>query len=305
MKETDVTISKKNVFSDEIPGATLTLTGTDFTGREVIFDINSVVLGTGAKLNTTENGTKIEFVSGTTDTLIKGLTDGTYVLHEVAAPSGYEVTTDITFTIVDGVVTGTSVTGSTVEMTDDMITKTIALSKKNTAGTEIAGATLTLTGKDESGNDVVFDITNVELGTDAKLVSTENGTELTFISGTTATLVKELVNGTYVLHEVAAPSGYVVATDITFTVVNGEVTGEVGVEGSTITMIDDAVVTTTTVTTTTDKVTTTTTTAGTTTTTSKTSSPKTGVAGVGMPLAAVVLAAGVAFAVRRKREDEE
>ena len=86
---------------------------------------------------------------------------------------------------------------------------------------------------------------------------------------------------------------------------NGEVTGEVGVEGSTITMIDDAVVTTTTVTTTTDKVTTTTTTAGTTTTTSKTSSPKTGVAGVGMPLAAVVLAAGVAFAVRRKREDEE
>ena len=311
MKETSVNISKKNVFDEELPGATLTLTGTDFTGREVIFDIEDVELGTGAKLVSTENGKEITFISGTTDTLIKGLNDGTYTLTEEAAPNGYLVTTAITFTIEDGVVTGTEVTSSTVTMIDEMVVTDIAISKKNTVGDEIEGAQLTITGKDSRGENVVFDIEKVELGTGAKLVSTENGTELTWTSGTTATLVKGLPDGTYTLHEDAAPSGYVVATDITFTIENGKVTGEVGVEGTTITMIDDMVVTTTSTTTTsTTTTTTTTTTTATSTTTatttgSKTSNPKTGVAGAGIPLAVIITAAGVAFAVRRKREDEE
>ena len=304
MKETSVSISKKNVFNDELPGATLTLTGTDFTGREVIFDIEDVELGTDAKLLTTEKGKEIKFVSGTTDTLVKGLNDGTYTLHEVSAPNGYEVTTDITFTIEDGVVTGTEVTSSTVTMIDEMTVTDIAISKKDTVGDELAGAKLTLTGKDFRDKDVVFDITKVELGTGAKLVSTENGKELTWTSGTSATLVKDLPNGTYTLHEETAPEGYIVATDITFTIENGTVTGETGVDGTSITMVDDIIVTTTSTTTTTTTTTTSTTTTATT-TASKTSNPKTGVAGAGIPLAVILTAAGVAFAVRRKREDEE
>ena len=40
---------------------------------------------------------------------MKNLPDGTYTLHEVVAPDGYEVATDIIFTIENGVVTGEAV----------------------------------------------------------------------------------------------------------------------------------------------------------------------------------------------------
>ena len=72
-------------------------------------------------------------------------------------------------------------------------------------------------------------------------------------------MVRGLADGTYVLHEVAAPSGYEVTTDITFTIENGRVTGVTGVESNSVTMIDDMIVTTTEATTTTTGTTTTTT----------------------------------------------
>ena len=244
-KKTDVNISKANVFSEEIAGATLTLTGTDLTGRTVTFTGEQVTLGTGAEL--TGTGDKLTFISGRTSTNISGLTDGTYVLHEVAAPNGYEVTTDIEFTIENGKVTGTSVSGNTVTMIDEMsvvlIDTDVEISKKNLLGDELKGATLTLTGKDAEGNDVIFDITNITLGREAQLISTEDGTSLTWISGSTSTFVNGLGDGTYVLHEVAAPSGYEVTTDITFTIKDGQLSGEVGVQSSSVTMIDDMVLT--------------------------------------------------------------
>ncbi|MBQ1464684.1 MAG: NPXTG-anchored protein, partial [Ruminococcus sp.] len=244
-KKTDVNISKANIFSEEIAGATLTLTGTDLTGRTVTFTGEQVTLGTGAEL--TGTGDKLTFISGSTSTNISGLTDGTYVLHEVAAPNGYEVTTDIEFTIENGKVTGTSVSGNTVTMIDEMsivlIDTDVEISKKNLLGDELKGATLTLTGKDAEGSDVIFDITNITLGREAKLISTEDGTSLTWVSGSTSTFVNGLGDGTYVLHEVAAPSGYEVTTDITFTIKDGQLSGEVGVQSSSVTMIDDMVLT--------------------------------------------------------------
>ena len=101
------------------------------------------------------------------------------------------------------------------------------------------------------------------------------------------------------LHEVAAPSGYAVTTDITFTIVNGQVTGNVGVstDSNTVTMVDDMIVTTTTTTT----VVTTTTTAADTTTVA-TDSPKTGDNGMGMAIAMIAMAATAAFALRRREE---
>jgi hypothetical protein len=246
MKKTDVNISKVNVFSQEIPGATLTLTGTDLTGRTVNFNTEDIVLGNGAEL-TGGSGTSLTWVSGTTSTLVKNLTDGTYTLHEVAAPSGYVVTTDITFTIVDGVVTGDTGVNSdtnTVTMVDDMvITTDVEISKENVLGKEIPGATLTLTGTKADGSTVVFDINDITLGEGAQLISQANGTSITWVSGTTATLIEGLEDGTYVLHEVAAPSGYEVATDITFTITDGQVTGNVGVESTSVTMVDDMVLT--------------------------------------------------------------
>ena len=339
MIETDVVISKQDTFGNEVKGATLTLTGKDQNGNEVIFNVDNVTLGEDAELVSTENGTELKWVSGNTSTLISGLNDGTYVLHEVAAPNGYEVATDITFTIVNGELSGeVGVNGNTVTMIDEMIETDVVISKQDTFGNEVKGATLTLTGKDQNGNEVIFNVDNVTLGEDAELVSTENGTELKWVSGSTSTLISGLNDGTYVLHEVAAPNGYEVATDITFTIVNGELSGEVGVNGNTVTMIDEMIVTTTTTEatttttsttteTTTETITTETTTStettnstSTTTTTTKattttkpattsktatTNAPKTGDTGVGMVVAILGLAAVTAFTVRKKEDEEE
>ncbi|MBR6986749.1 MAG: hypothetical protein IKH82_01610, partial [Clostridiales bacterium] len=245
MTKKDVTISKQNVFSEEIKGARLTLTGTDMTGRKVEFNIDNVVLGKDAELVTRENGNELVWISGSESTQVKGLTDGTYTLHEVAAPSGYEVTTDITFTIENGQVTGSDAVsdGSTVTMIDDMTVTDVEISKANIFSDEISGARLTLTGKDFRGQDVTFDVSKVKLGEGAELVTSENGKELVWISGSESTFVKDLTDGTYVLHEVAAPSGYEVTTDITFTIENGEITGT-NVDGHKVTLIDDMKVTT-------------------------------------------------------------
>ena len=307
----DVTISKQNLLGSELKGATLTLTGTDLEGNKVVFDLTNVKLGNEASLVSKSNGTELSWISGSTDTTIGQLKDGTYTLHEVAAPNGYVVTTDITFTLVDGQLTGdTNVSGSTVTMIDGYVLTDVAISKQNVLGDEIKGATLTLTGKDLEGNDVVFDITNVVLGDDASLVSDSNGNELTWISGSTATLVRQLKDGTYTIHEVAAPSGYVVTTDITFTLVNGEITGDVQLDtdGSIIVLDDFAVTTTTTTSAKTTAAATTTTKAVTTTTAAKagtkSAAPKTGDAGVGITFAMLALAAGTAFAVSRRKEED-
>ena len=53
-------------------------------------------------------------------------------------------------------------------------------------GTEVKGATLTLTGKDSEGNAIVF------------------------------------ADGVYTLHEDAAPNGYKVASEVTFEIENGK-----------------------------------------------------------------------------------
>ena len=213
--DVDVEISKQSVFGKELAGAELVLTGTDADGNEITFSISDVTAGKNAKLITDDDGSEIRWISGDTPTMIGGLSDGHYILHETAAPTGYEVTTDIEFDIEDGQVTGdVHVSGNTVTMIDQMTFTDLEICKKNTAGDEIAGAKLTLTGKDENGNDVVFDITKVVLGNGAELISTENTKELTWLSGTSSTFVKDLANGKYVLHEVAAPNGYEVTTDI-------------------------------------------------------------------------------------------
>ena len=258
--DTDVEISKKNLLGDELKGATLTLTGKDAEGNDVIFDITNITLGREAQLISTEDGTSLTWISGSTSTFVNGLGDGTYVLHEVAAPSGYEVTTDIIFTIEDGQLSGeVGVQSSSVTMIDDMVLTDVEISKKNTIGEELKGATLTLTGTDLTGREVIFDTEKITLGKEAELVTDSNGTKLTWVSGSTATMVRGLADGTYVLHEVAAPSGYEVTTDITFTIENGKVTGVTGVESNSVTMIDDMIVTTTEATTTTTGTTTTTT----------------------------------------------
>ena len=119
----------------------------------------------------------------------------------------------------------------------------VDISKINVAGEELAGATLTLTGIDADQNPITFSESAFNPGENAQFVS--DGESLVFVSGSSASTVSNLPDGTYILHEETAPTGYVVATDITFTIENGVVTGSAITAATTesnaiCTMIDEA-----------------------------------------------------------------
>ncbi|MBR6624301.1 MAG: Cna B-type domain-containing protein, partial [Ruminococcus sp.] len=122
----------------------------------------------------------------------------------------------------------------------------VVINKKDAAGengNEVAGATLKLTGTDVSGNAITFAEGSLVLGNDAEAISA-SGDNLSWKSGNTPTNVT-VPNGTYTLHEEAAPNGYKIASDITFKVTDGKITliGENGEEeevGS-ITMVDELI----------------------------------------------------------------
>ena len=93
----EVKICKQDIHSVEIPGATLTLTGEDKDGNAITFEKGTLEPGEGAKV-INGYGQALIWKSGTEPTNVK-ISDGTYVLHELAAPTGYEVATDIKFVI--------------------------------------------------------------------------------------------------------------------------------------------------------------------------------------------------------------
>ena len=144
------------------------------------------------------------------------LTAGTYTLSEETAPTGYDTANPITFTVnLDGTVTSTTagaVDGKKVTMKDALKEREIEISKVDAADgvTELAGAKLQIT--DEAGN----------------IVKDKAGNELSWTTGESAEDQNEdgsakphkvkLVAGTYILKEVSAPFGYLMADPITFTV---------------------------------------------------------------------------------------
>ena len=79
-----------------------------------------------------------------------------------------------------------------------------------------------LTGKDVDGNAIEFSEANIDKAEDGQTMST-SGTILSWISGSTPTYIKSVPDGTYTLHEEAAPNGYTKTTDIIFVVENGKV----------------------------------------------------------------------------------
>ncbi len=235
--KTNVSISKKNTGSEELPGAILKLTGKDADGNAIVFDLSKVKLGTGAKMDkTTGTANEIVYTTGSTETLIQDLPDGEYTLEETVAPKGYKVATKITFTIKDGKVTASGTTdskvisegsdGYKVTMIDEAApAANLKISKQTVDSKELPGATLSLTGKDAEGKDIEFDLSDVVLGTGADMTQKTGTTkEIVFTSGTTPTYVKNLPDGSYTLKETNAPEGYEIATEITFTVKDGKIT---------------------------------------------------------------------------------
>ena len=204
-KPIEIEISKVSLTgNEELAGAELKITkGSDETGELV----ESWTSGKEAEDKNEDGSAKPHKVK---------LVAGTYTLSEGKAPTGYDTASKITFTVnLDGTVTSTTagaVDGKKVTMKDALIEREIEISKVDAADgvTELAGAKLQIT--DEAGN----------------IVKDKAGNELSWTTGESAEEQNEdgsakphkvkLVAGTYILKEVSAPFGYLMADSITFTV---------------------------------------------------------------------------------------
>ena len=170
----------------------------------------------GAELTlTNEAGEEIDsWVSTKTPHEIKNLADGEYTLIEVTAPDGYKVAESITFTVENGTVKGGSVvmydtpTKATPSEPEEDEDTYFYISKRDaTTSAELPGAQLKLTNQD---GDIIA----------------------TWTSTSSPKKIENPEDGVYTLTETAAPSGYLVAESITFTVENGTV------KGGTVVMLD-------------------------------------------------------------------
>lgn len=177
-KPITVEVTKRDVYGNELKGAKMQL--VDSEGNVVD-----------------------EWTSDGTNHVVTELPVGAYTLKETAAPDGYVIATDIEFSVgiygnvtVENVdCTATSENGTPLIVMVDDTTK-VEISKQDiTNGKELPGATLQII--DENGNIV------------EEWIST-NEPHL---------IEAELIAGRkYTLHETYAPSGYVIANDVEFTV---------------------------------------------------------------------------------------
>ena len=205
LTEREIEISKVSLTgNEELAGAELKITkGTDGKGEVV----ESWTSGKEAEDKNADGSAKPHKVK---------LVAGTYTLREGKAPTGYDTANPITFTVaLDGTVTSTTagaVDGKKVTMKDALIEREIEISKVDAADgvTELAGAKLQIT--DEAGN-----IVKDKAGNDLSWTTGESAEEQNEDGSAKPHKVK-LVAGIYILKEVSAPFGYLMADPITFTV---------------------------------------------------------------------------------------
>lgn len=177
-KPITVEISKRDVYGNELKGAKMQL--VDSEGNVVD-----------------------EWTSEGANHVVSGLPAGAYTLKEIAAPEGYVIATEIGFTvdiygnvIVENVEsTATCENGNPLIVMVDDTTKVMISKQDITNGKELLGATLQII--DKYGN-VVDEWISADM---------PYFIEADLIAG-----------GTYILHEVAAPDGYVIASDVEFIV---------------------------------------------------------------------------------------
>ncbi|MBP0978410.1 MAG: hypothetical protein J6P89_09575, partial [Oscillospiraceae bacterium] len=167
----EVKISKTDVAGEEIKGAklTLTVTGnkTPLTGVKV----------TGGATDTVKSAGSISFISGTAETVLTGIPDGSYVLTETQAPEGYEISESISFTVENGVVKGSE--DSKITMIDAL--KPVVTTTVTTTVTTEATTTVTTTEETTAATTV----TTPEETTVATTVTTPEATTVTTTEATT------------------------------------------------------------------------------------------------------------------------
>ena len=214
----DVLISKQGVGGgNELPGATFTLTGkksADENADDILFSEDNSSEYTPVVVSKDQKS--LSWETGRVPTEIKNLPDGVYTLTEIAAPNGYDIASAVTFTIKDGVVTGSENSvipadddnPAIVRVFDDLYKTDVTLSKRdiNKSG-ELEGAKLAI-AYDEKAESIVNDA--------------KTGERLEWISTDTPKKVS-LLNGTYFMVELVAPGEYDYAESIEFEVKNGVV----------------------------------------------------------------------------------
>ena len=179
-KITEVSISKRKMLGiSELPGAHL----------QVLDESGKVATTIYYKDDTTTPDEKLDWISGEAAKVFKGLRLGKYKLVEVKSPDGYALSDPIEFEV-----TADGYKVTEVVMRDD--TTKVHISKMDvTNNKDLPGARLAL--KDSQGNII---------------------TEWTS-TGKPKVIEGQLIAGeTYTLTEIAAPVGYDLAKDITFTV---------------------------------------------------------------------------------------
>jgi hypothetical protein len=262
-----VKIDKQDIYSVEVPGAELSITGKDSDGNAITFSENTVDLGDNAVL-TKGSGEEIGWISGNSPTMVV-LTDGEYVLHEVAAPEGYEVATDITFVIDNGnvvSVNGESTSEAIIVMVDAAIVTTTT--ELTTTTTE---ETTTTTTETKTLNDDIENTTNPSMvGNDELDNTTTTTAEETTTTETESTTTTETT-----------------ASEITTTTTNATTTTTAKISGGN------------------DSNNGTKSSSSNTSNNSKADSPKTGVAGVGTVMAVLALAGIGAFVARSRKDDDQ
>lgn len=220
---------------DMLSGAQIQITGVDKDGKDIKFLAEDIELGQGASIYEGYEGNGIVIISGSSPTTINKIFDGTYTIHEIEAPKGYDVAPDIEFTVKhckvlkgdnEFITEATDYEPAYITLNDELFKTDVEIKKIDDTQQLLPGAILTLTGVDFNGNPVVIPEESVVLGEDAYFNEASSGEGVSFVTGKTDTVIKGLVDGTYTLHEDKAPKGFMEAQDIEFTIEGGIVKGE-------------------------------------------------------------------------------
>ncbi|MDY3765975.1 MAG: SpaA isopeptide-forming pilin-related protein, partial [Lachnospiraceae bacterium] len=178
----EVKISKTDITTDEeLPGATLQVLRQEDDELVIVETIY---------------GETLEWISGDEPKVITGIPAGEYILREISAPSGYTVAEDVPFTLTDELKVENKVV-----MEDAPIE--VEISKTDiTTGEELPGATLQILRQE---------------GEELVVVENVYGETLEWISGDEPKVITGIPAGDYILREISAPNGYIVAEDVPFT----------------------------------------------------------------------------------------
>ena len=263
---TNTTFSKKD-FADkdkdnakELTGATMKLTAVSGPATNWNDTAWDAAKKKGPTIKMVVGEKAVTWISA--DTMLElGLPDGDYKLTEVTPPSNYAVITELSFTIKDGKITGTTSETTAIDTTKNIITafdkaegSEVTISKKDMAdkdktnANELPGAEMKLTavsGEAANWDEETWKKAKKD-GPDVSLVSGEKAVTWT---SSDKPLKINLPDGKYELKENLAPTGYNVITATTFEIKDGKVVSStsktVTADGNTntVTAFDELIIT--------------------------------------------------------------